>query len=561
MQNENKIKENDMSPLRRSYIPIICTFIIGVVVSLTLFVISKNWEQANQRIEFESRSRGYINAIQNKLNKHLGTLNFLGDFFNQSQQITRREFTIFAESALSRYPAIQAFSWNPLVMGNERAMYESLARKEGRKNFKFTERTEKGALVDAAQRQEYVVVYYIVPLKTNEPALGYNIASETKRLQAIDKAFKTGDLTATDRITLVQETGNQFGVLIFFPLYQKGVSLKTLEARLKYRRGLVVEVLRLGDVVEAALKGFPDEGINLYLYDASAEKGNRLLYARPSRTPGMTGQPMDEEVIQKDIHWSNNFEIAGRQWKLLLSPSPFFLDSKHYWYSWLMLSGSLLLTAILILYLLKRLNYITEIECRVREQLRTNQELADEIAERKQAEEKIQASLREKEILLREIHHRVKNNMQVISGLLDLQSSSSKNPELIAMSHDSQRRIQAMSLVHEKLYGSKNFARVDLADYVRSLSRDLFQSYKINPGKIDLIVQTDGDVYVDINKAIPCGLILNELISNVFKHAFPGDRQGELQVIIYETKNTEIEIVVRDNGLGLPDDVDIHQPR
>ena len=118
-----------------------------------------------------------------------------------------------------------------------------------------------------------------------------------------------------------------------------------------------------------------------------------------------------------------------------------------------------------------------------------------------------------------------------------------------------------MALVHEKLYGSKDFARIDMAGYVRTLSQELFQSYKINPGKIDLIIQTDGDVYVDINKAIPCGLILNELISNALKHAFPGDRHGELQIIIRETKNTEIEIVVRDNGLGLPDDVDIHQPR
>ncbi len=186
---------------------------------------------------------------------------------------------------------------------------------------------------------------------------------------------------------------------------------------------------------------------------------------------------------------------------------------------------------------------------------------ARDITDRKQAEEEIHASLREKEILLREVHHRVKNNMQVISGLLDLQARSSGNPELIEMLNESQSRIRSMALVHEKLYASKDFARIDLVGYVRALSQELFQSYKINPGKIDLIVQTDGDVYVDINKAIPCGLILNELISNALKHAFPGDGHGELQIIIHETKNTEIEIVVRDNGLGLPDDVDIHQPR
>jgi PAS domain S-box-containing protein len=189
------------------------------------------------------------------------------------------------------------------------------------------------------------------------------------------------------------------------------------------------------------------------------------------------------------------------------------------------------------------------------------QVLYNDITDRKQAEERFHASLGEKDILLREIHHRVKNNMQVISSLLDLPASLSGNQERRKMFHESQSRIHAMSLVHEKLYGSKDFARIDLAGYVRTLSQDLFQSYKINPGKIDLIIQTDGDVYVDINKAIPCGLILNELISNALKHAFPGNSHGELQVIIRKTKNTEIEIVVRDDGLGLSGDVDVHEPR
>jgi PAS domain S-box-containing protein len=184
-----------------------------------------------------------------------------------------------------------------------------------------------------------------------------------------------------------------------------------------------------------------------------------------------------------------------------------------------------------------------------------------DITERKRAEDKIRASLREKEILLSEIHHRVKNNMQVISSLLDLQARSSGNPELTEKLNESQSRIRSMAMIHEKLYESKDFARIDLAGYVRALSEELFQSYKIRPGKIDLIVQTNGDVYVDINKAIPCGLILNEMISNALKHAFPGNRHGELQITINETKSTEVEIIVLDNGLGLPDDIDIHEPR
>jgi PAS domain S-box-containing protein len=194
----------------------------------------------------------------------------------------------------------------------------------------------------------------------------------------------------------------------------------------------------------------------------------------------------------------------------------------------------------------------------------------NDITARKQAEDALRTSLQEKEILLSEVHHRVKNNMQVMSGLLDLQASSTGNPELTEMLNESQRRIQSMALIHEKLYDSKDFTRIDLAGYVRTLSQELFQAYKINPGKIDLIIQTDSAVYVDISKAIPCGLILNELISNALKHAFPGDTPGKLEIIIRETKNTEIdsqtqapaiEIVVRDNGLGIPDDVDIHKPQ
>lgn len=184
-----------------------------------------------------------------------------------------------------------------------------------------------------------------------------------------------------------------------------------------------------------------------------------------------------------------------------------------------------------------------------------------DITDRKQVEEGIRASLREKEILLRELHHRVKNNMQVISGLLDLQARSSRNPELIEMLNKSQSRILSMALVHEQLYASKDLARIDMVGYVRALSQELFQAYKIDPRKIDLIVRTEGNVYVDIGKAIPCGLILNELVSNALKHSFPSDGPGELQIIIHETKNKEIEIIVRDNGLGLPDDVEIQQPR
>jgi PAS domain S-box-containing protein len=186
---------------------------------------------------------------------------------------------------------------------------------------------------------------------------------------------------------------------------------------------------------------------------------------------------------------------------------------------------------------------------------------ARDITEFRRAEEKIRASLQEKDILISEIHHRVKNNLQVISSLLGLQARSSGNPELTEMFNGIQDRIRSMAMIHETLYDTKDFARIELSSYVKALSQSLFNTHNINPGKINLTIQTDGEIYVDITKAIPCGLILNELISNALKHAFPGGRKGNLQIIISETKNTKIDIVVRDNGVGLPDNIDISEPQ
>ena len=151
----------------------------------------------------------------------------LVNFSDNSLLVTRREFEGIIKSILPRYPGIQTFGWNPLVKDNERDNYESLARKEGFGNFEFTELSEAKEMIRAARRDEYVVVYYMYPMAGNMAAFGYDIASDKTRLNAITKGFSTGKLSVTERITLVQETGNQFGVLLLQPIYHQGVPLNT----------------------------------------------------------------------------------------------------------------------------------------------------------------------------------------------------------------------------------------------------------------------------------------------------------------------------------------------
>ncbi|MBN2206529.1 MAG: PAS domain S-box protein, partial [Candidatus Aminicenantes bacterium] len=175
--------------------------------------------------------------------------------------------------------------------------------------------------------------------------------------------------------------------------------------------------------------------------------------------------------------------------------------------------------------------------------------------QRKRSEEALKSSLREKEVLLREIHHRVKNNLQVVSSLLSLQSRHLKEGEAMSFLKESQRRIRSMALVHEKLYQSKDLARIDMAGYIESLVQHLFQASRVAPSQVRFRSGIR-DVALDINTAMPCGLLISELVSNALKHAFPGDRAGTIAVELRPEGEGTYVLIVRDDGAGFPEGLD-----
>jgi PAS domain S-box-containing protein len=174
--------------------------------------------------------------------------------------------------------------------------------------------------------------------------------------------------------------------------------------------------------------------------------------------------------------------------------------------------------------------------------------------ERQVAEDKVKSSLKEKEVLLKEIHHRVKNNLQVISSLLRLQSANVKDPEAMELFKESQHRVRSMALVHEKLYQSPNLSGIDFTEYTRTLAENLFRSYGIGLRRIRLTVEASG-IDLDIDTAVPLGLIINELVSNSLKYAFPDEREGEV-IIKLTDSNGECELTVSDNGVGISEEID-----
>ena len=180
-----------------------------------------------------------------------------------------------------------------------------------------------------------------------------------------------------------------------------------------------------------------------------------------------------------------------------------------------------------------------------------------DITDRKHMEDKLKTSLKEKEILLKEIHHRVKNNLQVIISLLRLQAKQIIDKQTLSAFNESISRIYSMAMVHEKLYQSQNFSKIDLKNYVKPMIERLFYSYNVSD-RIKLKLQLQ-DISVDIDKAIPCGLILNELVSNVFKHAFPDKQSGAIIVQLLKINKNTCELVVEDNGVGISKELDFEK--
>ncbi|MBF0342629.1 MAG: GAF domain-containing protein [Nitrospirae bacterium] len=204
--------------------------------------------------------------------------------------------------------------------------------------------------------------------------------------------------------------------------------------------------------------------------------------------------------------------------------------------------------------------YANYLEKTVRERTQkltlTNEQLTSEIQRREQVERDIMASLKDKEILLKEIHHRVKNNLQIISSLLSLQSETITDMKLHGIFQDSLNRIRSMALIHEHLYKSADMSKLDFSEYIESMAGELIASYGAYSDTIPMLRLDIKVDYLDTDIAIPCGLIICELISNSMKYAFPGSRRGEICIALSLNTDGTFMLIVGDNGVGLPEDFD-----
>lgn len=366
---------------RRRYVAVGIVLATGILLSTALFLAVRAWEIEQSRNPFRDGAADLASQLRTSLASDEATVASIRDLFlADNETVDRQEFRVFAAAALERNPHIQALEWVPRVPSFQRTTYEDAVRGGGYPRFQFTEKDGNGTIIRAGPRNEYFPVYYVEPMAGNQAALGYDLGSDVVRLDALRRASDTGMLAATARVTLVQDSGDQFGFLLFMPIYGYDVSgTPPPERRLADLSGFAAGVFRMGDLAHTSFGDVNASPYVVSIYDESAPPGEQLLYTSDQQgAGGLAGSEFQESFA---------LDVGGRKWSLVIKPrsdlgafQPISLASGAF-------AAGLLMTILLAAYLKAALGRETELSA-------INVELNQEMAERKLAEAALRKSNR-----------------------------------------------------------------------------------------------------------------------------------------------------------------------
>jgi CHASE1-domain containing sensor protein len=384
-----------MTPAKKDRMPspawLLVIAAVGLAAILTILAFLQIRASRNSQIHADFTRKAQIMAatLQGSLSSYFDVLYAVKGLYDSSEKVERREFHIFVQRLLKRHAGIQALEWIPRVTRAQRPTFEASARDDGIYEFQITERQSQGTMVPAAKRSVYYPVYYVEPYIGNELALGFDLASNAERMAAIKRARESGKLTATARLTLVQEPHKQYGIIAFLPVYnRKGDPDPATGDRISLE-GFVLGVFRIGEMVTAALDAFEQETIMYSLYDRTASPENQLLWRhnpqKKNKPDTTAGRP--PEIKFADWWFSSEFDMGGRSWTIRFAPTTRYFARYDFWAAWAVLAGGLLFAGMIGCLLFALLKRSADLAA-------TNSNIQTEMAERILAEKKVRASER-----------------------------------------------------------------------------------------------------------------------------------------------------------------------
>lgn len=330
--------------------------IAGIVVSAGLFLWVHWFEQQQWQEAFRHRAAVGITAIQRSIQEHLGGLYRLGArTFAAAGPRQREAFLEATQDFLKRHPEVQGVGWVPRVIDAEREAFLASAQKEGMLGFDITEWTPKWQVVRASRHDVYYPIFYLASLDGQQAAVGFNLGSVPSYMDAMQKALSSEEVTASAWHALLQDSGEQFGFLVFFPVYKSTMPHRTYEERRSSLQGFLMAIVRLSTLVEQALRGLDVGPIGLELADVTDATSRHLLSFQLSDTHTSSWrfflrQSAQTEAIRADTHREATFPVAGRQWSVLAYPLS-GVPSAPIWQAWVVLMGGLAGTLVCVAFL------------------------------------------------------------------------------------------------------------------------------------------------------------------------------------------------------------------
>lgn len=509
---------NDMHRTKRNRnLRIFTILLIGISLSIANFhyinvaKLTANQQLVNQAVK-ETKTK--VSQELQKVNLAITSLQLL---FETADSITRPVFDTFTFPFLNNLPGLKALEWAPKILDSDRASYNVALQVEGFHKHDILEANiETKTLISSPQKDFYYPVKYIVPKALNKLVIGYDLASNPDRYASIKNCLQKSTIAVSPPLQLVQ---NKVGTYSF--LVVKSVITP------RKKSGVILGVYYMEDFINIILKS-ELKLLDICIYDQLWSQkpmfnNNKDLFVDINKT-----------ILQDYLE----FSLSGRKWRMYYRPNNAMVDYPHLAISYACLFLGFFITVLLILMFYMNSN--GEIR------------LAKKVASRTY---KLNEANKEQAVLLKEIHHRVKNNLQVITSLLSLQSINIDDPKIKEIFSVSQYRINTMAILHEELYQSENLSTISYGEYLDKLVDYLIQSILGSSHTLDINIEVPTNLKLNIDTAIPLGLLINEIITNALKYGLKDKNQGAIYISIVPQTYPNFQLLIGDNGKGFPDEI------
>lgn len=558
-----------VTPYLTRHLPAFLAVCLGCALSVAGFLETRAYFATEAELEFQTLAAERSAILGRAIDRDLSILRSISGLYAASDRVDRDEFRVFAGHVYPQASGVRALEWVPRVPAAARAEYEERARAEGYPDFRINETDAGGNMVPAAIRDEHFPVYYIEPLQGNERAFGFDLGSNPARMAALQIAMETGQIAVTGSIQLVQDTERQSGFLAFAPIYRTDAIPETLEGRRSELDGFALGVFGVADIVSAVLQlDAAPAPFDIYLFDVSADPGERLLLFEPSEFAEANGEPLREDQITEGIYYSAPLFVGDRQWSLYITPALGLVGTIELVEELAVLCIGLLLTFFLAHYLVASGNRAAVVEGLVEEQtadlVAANARLTKEIAERIRFETDLARSNAELEQFASVASHDLQEPLRKIQAFAD--RLTLKHADRLDdqgrdyLSRMAQATARMQTLINDLLCLSRvttagrDFGTTDLNDAMRDVLADLEVTIKEAGGTV--VNDTLPEIQAD---PVQMRQLFQNLIGNSLKYCrpdLPPVVRIEAEMIEPDADRKPVavgpicQIRISDNGIG-----------